>query len=450
MTAPSKARVIATAVLVRVAEDGAWAAPALDAELARSSPESRDAALATEIVYGTLRALAALDEAIGAHLTRKKEIDPLARASLRAGAYQLLHLSGVPPHATVADQVEIVRRARGPRVAGFVNAVLRKIAASRPAHPEPPRALALPAWLSAALVSSLGQERAAAFAELRELPPPTGLRVVDDRIAREALVAEIQGGEGGRRPPMIQRASPRASARLGELSPLAVLARRMGDPRALPSYAAGAFAVQEQGAQVVALLAGAREGESVADVCAGRGGKTALLRERVGPRARVVALDLHETKLERLSEELSRLGLAPVETLAVDLTVGVGGLDGQFDRVLVDAPCTGVGTVHRRPELLLRLGADDPARMAETQRAILATAARLCRPGGALVHAVCSPLAAEGRAVAEHALGAVAGLALDTAPLPTDPLAADPDGVFRIGPWTDDCDAYQVIRFRVH
>ncbi len=433
MSAPSPARVVATRALLRVAEDGAWAAPVLDAELERAGADPRDAALATEILYGTLRSLTALDDAVSEHLARKSKLDSVARASLRAGAYQLLHLGGAPPRAIVDDQVEIVRRARGERVAGFVNALLRKIARARPERPEPPREVALPAWLSAELVGSLGEERARAFGELRELPPPIGLRVVAGRVERDALVADIESH------------APRARARLGEASPLAVLVRRGGDPHALTGYAEGRFVVQEQGAQVVALLAGAAAGERVLDACAGRGQKTALLRERVGERGSVVAADLHEPKLERLAAEIARLGLGSVETRAIDLTVGAGGLEPVFDRVLVDAPCTGLGTLHRRPEILLRTGEADPARMAETQRAILRTAAGLVRPGGVLVYAVCSPLAEEGARV----VASLPNLAVDPRPLAGDPVAADTDGFFRIGPWTDDCDAYQIARLRV-
>ena len=135
-----------------------------------------------------------------------------------------------------------------------------------------------------------------------------------------------------------------------------------------------------------------------------------------------------------------------LRTLALDLTVGTGGLDASFDRVLVDAPCTGLGTVHRRPELLLRLGPEDPARMAALQTRILTTAASLVRPGGLLVYAVCSPTDEEGRDVADALEERVAGLTrLPSSP--GDPISADEDGISRIGPWAEGADAYQVVRW---
>jgi 16S rRNA (cytosine967-C5)-methyltransferase len=231
----------------------------------------------------------------------------------------------------------------------------------------------------------------------------------------------------------VAAARPRARVSAGTASPLAVLVRDAGDPQGLPGFAEGRFTVQEQGSQVVALLAGAMPGERVLDACAGRGNKTTFFAAQVAERGSVVALDVSEPKLDRIGPELDRLGLprTRVETMAVDLTVGTAGLAPDFDRVVVDAPCTGLGTVHRRPEILLRVGEDDPARMAELQRAILARAATLVKPGGTLIYAVCSPTLEEGRAVA-------ATIAGPFAPLETAP----------VGPWLGDCDVYQVFRWR--
>ncbi len=437
MTAPS-ARDVATQVLFRVADKGAFAAAALDAELRRAKLDRRDAALATEIVYGALRAVPELDAALAARLTRPvSALDGLTRAALRAGAYQLLHLGRVPPHAVVDAAVAAVRRKRGPKLAGLVNAVLRKVAADRPAEPAPPRALSVPDWLAGSVRAGVGDERARAFVDARELPPPIGLRV--DEGAR-GPVAEA-----------IRAARPEAKVEQGRVSPRALLVRGAGDPRALPGYVDGRFAVQEQGAQAVGLLAGAAPGERVADACAGRGGKTTLMAGAVGDGGHVTAMDLYEAKLERIAPELARLHLpeARVDTVPVDLTVGTAGMDGRFDRVLVDAPCTGLGTVHRRPEILLRVGPDDPARMASVQLAILRTAARLLRPGGVLVYAVCSPTHEEGAGVVERVAAELPALRPIPGPWPLSTVAPDPDGIIRIGPWNGDCDAYQLTRWRL-
>lgn len=406
-------RLVATRVLFRVATDGAYATPTLDAELRRAGLGGADAALATEIVYGALRVLPALDARLDALLKTPETTDPWLRAALRVGAYQLLYLSRVPPHAAVSESVSACRAERGKKLAGVANAVLRRLAAARPPEPAPPDRMIVPAWIEASARRGLGDARADTFFAARRLPPPLGLRFAAPP-SDEVLAA--LGGE----------------ARRSALAPRGVTVRGVGDPRALPGWREGAFAVQELGSQLVVARVGAQPGERVADLCAGHGTKTLALAEDVGPEGRVVAVDLYEEKLERLDAERARLGIEParIETRAVDLTRGLGGLAPRsFDRVLVDAPCTGLGTIHRRPELALRLGPDDPARLAGLQRVLVARAAELVRDGGTLVLATCSASFEEGPGLAD---------AIDGTPQ-----------VEAIGPWLgEELDAYHVLVWR--
>lgn len=434
MVAP--AREIATRVLHRVAHDDAWATPTLDAELRRSSISRLDAALATQIVYGALRVGPDLVALLARHARRPIKVDDWTHAALIGAAYQLLHLERVPSHAVVNDAVELVRMKRGKRVAGFANAILRKVAAERPEVPEPPSSVAIHPWLRDALRSSIGSKRVEDLLRVGREPPSIDLRVRAD-VERDA-VAESIGA-----------AQPDAVVSPTMLSPYGLRISGAGDPRALPGYEEGAFAVQEEGAQLVGLLLEAQPGERVLDACAGRGGKTAQLVEAVGASGSVVATDLHEHRLEQISAELVRLRLDParLEVACVDWTVGKGTVQGEFDRVLVDAPCTGLGTLRRRPEILLRAGHDDAARMGETQRRVLETAASLVRPGGTLLYAVCSPLSDEGSGVMEHAdlpgFDLQAGRASHL-----KSLYFGSDGGLDVGPWVPGAgtwaDAYQV------
>lgn len=390
MVAP--ARRIATRVLHRVVHDEAWAAPTLDAELRRSASSSLDAALATQIVYGVLRVLPALDAAIKHHATRPLRVDAWTHAALLGGTFQLLHLGRVPSHAVVNDTVELVRQKRGTRVAGFANAILRKIATTRPVDPQLPSKLVVPPWLDRTLRDSIGADHVEALLRLEDDATFLDLRLRAD-VDPDEVAAEIRA------------ARPGASVARTALCSRGLRVSGGGDLRELKAYLRGDFAVQEEGAQLVGELLGALPGERVLDVCAGRGGKTAQLVEAVGPSGSVVATDLHEHKLLQISDELERLRLSAssLERACVDWTVGPGKVVGLFDRVLVDAPCTGLGTLRRRPEILLRIGSQDAAQMGETQRLILEHAAARVRPGGTLLYAVCSPLREEGTRVAECA-----------------------------------------------
>jgi 16S rRNA (cytosine967-C5)-methyltransferase len=421
-------REVAADVVARVLGESSWIAPTLDRALARAALPAPEAARATDLSYGAVRALAAIDAEIDRHRPKKKPIEPFTHAVL---AVSVAELASHPDraHAIVSSAVGLVKRERGEGMARFVNAILRRVSSGP---------LALGARLRPAVRASIargvGEARMAAVEASLALPPWLGLRAEIDRDALARRISEARAG---------------AEVRLGALAPQAVLVRSAGDPRELPGYAEGAFGVQEEGSQLLALLAEARAGERVVDACAGHGGKTAVLARAVGEHGRVVALDLHEAKLARIAPELARLGLSrvPLETRAADLTVGVAGLAPRgFDRVLVDAPCTGLGTLARRPEIALRVGSDDPARLAKTQLAILTNAATLVKPGGGLVYAVCSPTQEEGAGVVRAFLDAHPGARLSAPP------SADPDGIVRVGPWADPhliADQYQAAVFTI-
>ena len=405
------ARALAARVLERVELDDAYAAAALDAEFGRADLSRRDRALATELVYGTLRLRSVLVQELEKHADRglpKARKDADVRAALCIAAYQILVLDRIPAFAAVGAAVETIRRKRGPGMAGFANALLRRLADSG-AKLDPVAASfdALPQWLRGRLTKSLGEEQA------RGLVAP-----VSEATTAIRLVA-------GHEVPEWLRDAP-----AGYVSPLAKRVRGVGDLRRQPGWDEGAFVVQEEGSQLIALAVGARPGEWILDACAGRGQKTSLLAERVlateagKPDGSVTAVDLHEHRLAALRTEMDRLGLGPhVQTIAADWTAADESDDasksvasaegvplrasararararvpvpGDFDRVLVDAPCTGVGTLRHRPEIALRMVPEDAPRMGELAAQILRQAALKARPGGRGVYAVCSVFKAE-------------------------------------------------------
>ncbi len=439
---PPSARSIAAHVLSRVDQDGAFAAASLDTELSRAVQlEPRDRALATELAYGTLRVRPWLDARLERHAKRGiAGLPPKARAHLEVGAYQLFFLSRVPAFAAVNEAVDGARAAGGAKVAAFANAVLRAL--SREASREKVSveeaivASAAP-WLKASLARAIGEEAVAPFLASGAETPPLGIRVTTEG-AREGWLAKLR------------EALPDASFEPGHVSPLAIRALGAGKPQALPGWSSGDWTVQEEGSQLVALALGAREGEVVLDACAGRGNKTSALAAIVAPRGAVDAADVHASKLDALVRELTRLRLAPRATHAVDWSVGAGDVPLDFDRVLVDAPCSGVGTLRRRPDLQTRRTADDLTSLATLQSAILGRASAHVRRGGRLVFAVCSVLREE----AEDVVASFLASHPDFAPVPFDSPAARaaapaPDAhTLRLLPHVHGTDGYFLASFQ--
>jgi 16S rRNA (cytosine967-C5)-methyltransferase len=439
VTGRANARDVAADVLVRVEEDGAFAAASLEAELGHAVQlGARDRALTTELVYGTLRVAPWLDTEIARFAPRGTgKLDARVRAHLRLAAYQLM-FTRVPAFAAVSEAVESVRAARGPRVGAFANAVLRKVA-ERAAEGRPSREEAMvasaPAWLAEALERALGPDGKRAFLASGADAPAIALRV-EHAGERDAWVERLRA------------AAPGASFEAGRVSPLAILARGAGKPQELPGWSDGAWSVQEEGSQLAALAVGARPGERVLDACAGRGNKSAVLARAVMPDGALDAADVSPSKLERLTEELGRLGLRPRATHAVDWSAGAGDVTDAYDRVLVDAPCTGVGTMRRRPEIALRRAAADLQALARTQTAIMARAAERVRPGGgSLVYVVCSVLREECEDVVDAVLRARPDLAHAAFDAP-EPRAVVGDATsFRLLPHVHATDGYFVARF---
>ena len=422
---PVSARSVAVQAVLRVLRDSAFASAALSAELDRAPLlADRDRALATELLYGTLRVRTALEARL-APLAPRGLKDLPVKAELLVAAYQLLSLDRIPAFAAVNAAVNGVRAVRGKQVAGFANAVLRKVAQGEKLEPVAAARQNIAPWLIDALTSSVGAEEAQALI-VPASEKVVGLRLVSGRVLPGWL----------------------ENSRVGRVSPRARLLQGEGDPRKREGYAEGAFVVQEEGAQVIGLALGARPGERVLDACAGRGQKTSLLVEQVGPGGSVWATDVYPKKLEALATELDRLQLPLPELRSVDWSVGVGDVPADFDRVLVDAPCTGTGTLRRRPEIAARLQPEDPLRLSRLAESIVRAAATRLKSGGRLVFAVCSVLNAECEALVSRV-----GDVLEPAPFDCPELAGiwpegEPPTAFRVGPTRHETDGYFAASFR--
>jgi 16S rRNA (cytosine967-C5)-methyltransferase len=367
-------------------------------QLLRERPElqDRDAAFATQLAYGTLRAQGTLDAVLTGLVSRPlAELDPRVLDLLRLGAYQLIDLR-VPSHAAVDTTVDLTRGIVGTGASGLVNAVLRKVAAGGDraqwlaalgAEGDDRLALATdhPRWIMDAWRDALGNEDELEAALLADDVAPE-VHLVARRVGREAL-AEESGG------------SP------GPWSPFAVRLPG-GDPGRLASVRSGAAAVQDEGSQLAALLLARAplEGPDAAwlDMCAGPGGKTGLLAAVRPHGVRITAADRAPHRAELVAKALA--GESDVEVLTADGTQPPWAA-GSFDRVLLDAPCTGLGALRRRPEVRWRRAAEDVPPLVELQTALLDSALSSVRVGGVVAYVTCSPHTAETVGVVDAAAG---------------------------------------------
>jgi 16S rRNA (cytosine967-C5)-methyltransferase len=398
------ARQVAYDLLRAVDADGAYANLRLPALLTARGLSGRDAAFATELGYGTLRAAGTLDEVIAACSDRAPStVEAPVRDLLRLGAYQALR-TRVPPHAAVATTVDLAKSTGHGRAAGFLNAVLRRIARDDwstwteqlTSGASPLRRLAVetahPEWIAAAFRDALGESSAGDLAQtaaaLRadDLRPSTHLVAWPGGLTRAELVRQSGGTPG-------------------PWSPYAVHLNG-GDPGQLIALRSGQAGVQDEGSQLCALALAQTpidgSDERWLDLCAGPGGKTALLAALAADRgATVVANELRPHRAELVRQATTAWNVAIQVGDAREYPDSAPG----FDRVLVDAPCTGLGALRRRPEARWRRGPGDLPPLVTLQGELLAAGLRLARPGGVVAYVTCSPHRAE---TTEIVAGAVA------------------------------------------
>jgi 16S rRNA (cytosine967-C5)-methyltransferase len=387
--AQSNARDVARRVLDRV-EKGAWATPALDGELERSGLEDRDRRLAAELVYGVLRHRSRIDRAIAAHAELKRT-PPRVVTALRVAAYQVLFLDRVPSYAAVDDAVRAARAAGGAKLAGFCNAVLRKVAAGgEPALPAAGRERveiehSLPRWIADELAAAVSGERLEELAAALAQPAPLVARVNGLRTTRDELIERLRG-EGV------------AATPLEGAMAMAMALDGVGDPARSATFSAGLWTVQDAGAQLVSLTAAPLAGQRILDACAGVGGKSTHLAELSGDAAPIDAADQSQTKLDLAAGTARRLGIRSVAPRLCDLLDPAAPLAASYDLIVLDAPCSGLGVLRRHPDAKWRLTAADVPRLAALQRRLLDAVVPRLAPGGALIYSVCTFTVAEGPA----------------------------------------------------
>jgi 16S rRNA (cytosine967-C5)-methyltransferase len=406
--------------------------------------DARDRALTTELVIGTLRWRGALDHQLALRLSRPlSALDDIVRDALRLGAYQILLLDRVPASAVVHDAVELIRRSRVSSAAPLVNAVLRRLARERsglrwPERPsavvdEPTRQAMIahlaavhshPAWLVERWLARYGPADTEAWLVFNNRPAPLTLAPNRLRMGRAVLARRLEA-EG-------VVVEPTAIAPHG-------LITIDGRVLATEAFRVGDFVVQDEASQLIPELAAQPTGARVLDACAAPGGKTLALAAQVGPSGRVIATDARPHRLRLLTETVRRTTASPVNVVQIAANGPLPFSDAVFDAVLIDAPCSGLGTLRRDPDIRWRRTPEDLPTLARTQAALLARVSHAVRRSGRVIYSTCSSEPEENEAVVAAFLGAHANYAviplsqIESLPMAVAALAT-PDGYLRTSP----------------
>lgn len=381
------ARELALQVLKAVEADGAYANLALHKLLEKYRPGKLDRAFVTELSYGTLRTLNTIDWVLAQFVKKPlRSQTATLRNILRLGVYQLMFMNRVPPAAACHEGAEMARRHGHPGAVQFVNGVLRNVARhlkeiKYPALADDPVAhislrYSHPAWLVASWLARFGPEETISLCRANNEPAPVTLRTNTLKVTRAGLADRLR--EDGLK--VEETAYAPEGLHIDGYFSIA----------SLPAFQEGLFQIQDESSMLAGRALRPQPGARVLDACSAPGGKTTHLAELMGNRGEILAVDIHPHKLALLKENCGRLDIKIVRTLAADAAKLPGHLHAWADYILVDAPCTGLGVLRRRPDARWRKEPGQISALVRLQAGILAGAARCLKKGGVLVYSTCT------------------------------------------------------------
>jgi len=443
----SNPRIAAFEILLRINKERSYADILIDQELSTGVLQGPDRRFLPELVYGVLRRQATLDYIIKNFSSQKLErLERTVLLLLRLGLYQIFYLNRVPVSAAVNETVKMAK-VLAPRATGFVNAVLRSADRGRNSISYPDRgkdpsgylsiAYSHPDWLAKAWIGQLGLDEAEELARAMAEPPPIIIRVNTLKKNRQQLM-DILATEG-------------VQCEACRFAPTAVRVTLNGSVLRLNSFRDGLFMVQDESSQLTAIFLEPHPGEKVLDACAAPGGKTTHIAQLMEDRGEIIACDVINRKLSLIDENAARLGVASIKTVFMDMSKPSQVLsEGAFDRILLDAPCSGLGVIRRNPEGKWWKSPVDTTNLAKGQKALLENVATYLKPGGSLLYATCSTSVEENEAVITDFLSRHD----EFMPEDLHQLFPDmgelftPDGFFRGWPHRNGMDGFFAARLR--
>ncbi|WP_342551932.1 16S rRNA (cytosine(967)-C(5))-methyltransferase RsmB [Paenibacillus sp. FSL R7-0652] len=388
----TSARALAVKVLSAVEQDGAYSNLELNRRLKEAELSSADAGLATELVYGTIARRNTLDYYLERFVAKgMAKLQSWVRSLLRISAYQLIYLDRIPEHAVVSEAVNLAKKLGHQGISGMVNGVLRNMIRNKeqlhiPSDLPAPERISLehshPLWMVERWIAQYGEETTEAICRANNEPPAVSVRVNTTMTTRDKLMEEM--------------ADAGAVVDVSRLSPDGILVRSGGNMALTSWYRDGLFSVQDESSMLVAEAVAPEEGHHVLDCCAAPGGKTAHMAEKMRDRGHITANDVHAHKRELILEQAERLGLSCIDAVTGDaLDLNKRYAESSFDRILLDAPCSGLGVIRRKPDVKWTKSASDIEEISSLQRELLDRAAPLLKPGGILVYSTCTIEASE-------------------------------------------------------
>lgn len=379
-------RLLAFKILNRVLFGGAYPDLVLKSTFERNpDPNHLDKSLLTEIVYGVIRWLGKLDYIIALFIERrvnKKEILNI----LRIGLYQLLFLDSVPNYAAISETVDVAKGVFGERVAGFVNAILRGFLRSKeniryPEKESSPISYisvnhSFPQWLVEKWIDSFGLDFTERLCYSLNRIPPLTVRVNTLKTTRENLIQNIEDRD--------------IEVIKTKYSPTGISFLTGINPVEIPGFESGLFTVQDEGAQIISLLLNPRPGERILDACSAPGGKSTHIAELMENRGEIIACDINPSRLKLIESQSRRLGVKIIKTICADAS-DKGFLEGErFDRILIDAPCSGLGTIRRNPDTKWKRTQNDILELSDIQFKILSNVSARLKGNGTIIYSVCT------------------------------------------------------------